>query len=133
LGSSRSMTPMPGKSMYRYVASSITSSMVTVPEAEEVSALWCQGWARNLYGRKRMRRRRCWSGLRHWGHHDITTPNDGEVANLHPRPPRLHRSGRPRPVAPRPLEGRSPLRPSVPPPWRRQGLVEEERPMPLPR
>jgi hypothetical protein len=37
-GASRSTIPMPGKSTYWHVASSITSSMVTVPTAEEDSA-----------------------------------------------------------------------------------------------
>jgi hypothetical protein len=46
----------------------------------------------------------------------------GEAPSLRPRPsPRLRRSGRPRPVAPGPLEERSPPRLSVPPQWRRQG------------
>jgi hypothetical protein len=37
-GASRSITPTPGKSMYRHVAISITSSRVMAPRAEELSA-----------------------------------------------------------------------------------------------
>jgi hypothetical protein len=37
-GASRSTIPMPGKSTYWHIASSITSSTVTVPTAEEDSA-----------------------------------------------------------------------------------------------
>jgi hypothetical protein len=118
--------------MYRLVARSITSSTVTTLAAEEDPAAHEAGEG---------------SSTSAAGGGSVTTaagvgsdtgvittsrpPTMREAPNLHPRPPpHLRRPGRPRLVALGLLEGWPPPRSSIPPQWRRQGLVGEARSIP---